>query len=241
MKKIGGSFFFGSIFGVAVILFFSFSKGKDPAQLISFPIHIREAYTVACDTRFKIPFWTKEHLTKQSLSKVADRDKMDFFEDEDLFPCHRSSLQDYKGSGFDRGHIVPAADARFNEQALKETFKMSNSCPQNPKFHRGFWARLEKHIRTIANRYDYVDVISGPLFLPVEEAGKKWVKFEVIGENDVAVPTHFFKFVSASKNGQLERWAYVVPNEPIAKDALFEGFLFSIEKLERVSGIVFPR
>lgn len=240
VKKTGIAFLFGIFFGGASIFSLFFFEKETDSYPSSFPIHQREAYTVAHDTRFKIPFWTKQRLTTKSLEKNVTRDHFDFFVDDELSPLHRSTPKDYQGSGFDRGHLAPAADATFNELALKETFKLSNICPQNPNLNRGFWARLEKHIRTLTSNYDHVDVVTGPLFLPVEEEGIKWVKFQVIGKNDVAVPTHFFKFVSAVKeDGTTDKWGFVIPNSSISKDASFDSFLVPIDNLEKISGLSF--
>jgi len=99
---------------------------------------------------------------------------------------------------------------------------------------------LEKHVRIIALEYDHIDVISGPLFLPLQEKdGSRWVKFKVIGPNDVAVPTHFFKVIKAVRNGSSEAWAYVVPNEPVPPKTPFEDFCYPLRDLEKVSGINF--
>lgn len=233
MNKIkkGLGFAIGVAVGAASV--FSYQELDKKLQPTTFPILERAGYTVAYDTREKIPFWTHEHITKESLVKNAERAGMTFKEDPDLHACHRSTLSDYHKSGFDRGHIVPARDERFSKEALAETFYLSNICPQHPQFNRGLWNQLENHLRSLVRTHGPLEVLSGPLFLSHEEGGKKFVTYQVIGDNEVAVPTHFFKVVLSKE----EVWAYVIPNQPI-KGSL-EDYRFPIGKLEKISGISF--
>lgn len=229
LKKTAG-FFVGLIVGTASTLVFQHDEPE--AALSAFPIIHRQGYTLAYDTRAKIPFWTHEHLTKESLAKNVDRTGMAFKEDSDIYLPHRSLLSDYYQSGFDRGHFVPAADVRYEEVALRETFLLTNISPQHPGLNRGLWAKLEKNIRILARESQWVDVTTGPLFLAHEEVdGKRYVTYQVIGKNDVAVPTHFFKVIHTPDRS----WAYVLPNEEA--QGHLSDYLFSIQELEKLSGI----
>lgn len=231
VKKKGFEFFLGILVGAAFIFTYEqFEKQPAPS---AFPVLERAGYSIAYDTRGKIPFWTYEHLTEQNLVKHFDREGIPFQEDQDIYPSHRSTLTDYSKSGFDRGHIVPAANDCHSEEALKETFYLSNICPQHPKFNRGIWRSLEQHVRSLVKSYGQLVVISGPLFLSHEKGGKRFVTYEVIGENQVAVPTHFFKLIQA----QGKRWAYVIPNSAV--EGPLDKYHFSVEQLEKISGIRF--
>ena len=232
MRK-GLSFAVGAVVGVASV--FSYQELDKKLQPSTFPVFERQGYTIAYDTRGKIPFWTHEHLTKESLVKNTERSGMVFREDPDLYEKHRSTLSDYQKSGFDRGHIVPAGDERFSKEALAETFYLSNICPQHPQFNRGLWNKLENHLRSLVKTHGPLEVVTGPLFLSHEEKDKKFVTYQVIGENEVAVPTHFFKVV-LSKD---EVWAYVIPNQP--ETGALDEYRFSVDKLEKISGICFKR
>jgi len=66
-----------------------------------------------------------------------------------IYPAHRSSLKDYCRSGYDRGHMVPAADQTFSQEAMNETFYLSNICPQNAHLNRVYWSKIEKSIRIL--------------------------------------------------------------------------------------------
>lgn len=149
------------------------------------------------------------------------------------------SSTDYSNSGYDRGHLIPAADLKhLSQQALDETFDMANVSPQvGNGFNRHYWARLEEMVRQIVR--DASDrghgsaeaiVCTGPLYLPQrrELDGRLFVEYECIGEGGrVAVPTHFFKVIlteaidtpasssSSSSALPLHIAAFILPNKPI--------------------------
>lgn len=208
-----------------------------------FPTMEKSGFVVQYDSRSKIPLWTWEILDKESIKKNVSRDGFSFAPDPDLFPSQQSTLKDYKGSGFDRGHMVPAADASRDYLSMRDSFLLSNICPQNSWLNRGFWARLEHHIRELLrkNEWEKVKVATGPLFLSHESNGKRYVKYEVIGKSEVAVPTHFFKLISAEGTGRIRTWCYIVPNSTIPKDSDFQDFEVPLDRLQKVSGLIFDK
>lgn len=212
---------------------------KSTLTIKGFPILKQKGYTLVYDGRGKVPLWTHEHLTKKNLEKQSSRKGMHFYENPKIYPLHRSTLSDYYKSGFDRGHMVPAADQQFTQGALKETFLLSNICPQHPELNKGYWAKLEKHARDLAQENESVDVVSGPLYLPQTEEGKRIVRYQVIGKNDVSVPTHFYKVIQVNKGKESNRVAYLVPNEAIPIQAPLEDYQVSIEVVEKVTGLAF--
>lgn len=201
----------------------------------------RDGYALAYDGRSKNPYYVFETLTQETICGLAERSRHQFTEDPVLPKTIRAQLADYKGSGYDRGHLSPAANNKQNDKVMAESFILSNICPQQPQFNRGYWAKLEKHVRMLAAAYATVKVFTGPLYLPrMGNDGKKYVMFPVIGEGNVAVPTHFFKvLLLEQKNGSLEQRAYILPNESIAHDTPFEQFETTVELIERASGIIF--
>lgn len=219
--------------------------GADTASLLPEslkPIH-RSCYSLGYDARNKNPSWVYERLTARGLKGDANRDHCQFKEDDTLPRIFRATLQDYQGSGFDRGHLAPAGDHKSSMQGLEDTFFLSNMCPQDPKLNRGYWNKLEKHVRDLTNSYSVVHVYTGPLYLPEQKSdGSKWVSYRVIGENDVAVPTHFFKILLLEKSsGELTYKCYMLPNAPIDAKVGIEQFRTSIEKIEKASGIIFQK
>lgn len=162
----------------------------------------------------------------------------------------RARLKDYHKSGYDRGHQVPAANANWSQQAMDDTFKLSNMCPQvGEGFNRHYWAGFERFCRNLTQRYPSVRIVTGPLYLPKKGDDGKWhVSYEVVGDPpNVAVPTHFFKVILGEDDdtdelgNRVAVGAFVLPNAPIDKDALLANFETNIELVERASGLQFVR
>ena len=196
---------------------------------------------MAYDVRNRNPAWVYEHLTAESTKGNADRSHSDFKEDDSITHHLRATLADYRSKGFDRGHMAPAADHRSSQDAMADTFFMTNMCPQSPQFNRGYWSKLEKYVRDLTKDNQNVFVVTGPLYLPYTESdGKRYVKYQVIGSNDVAVPTHFFKMISMEdRQGKIETKAYILPNEAIPSTTSLDTFKTSVQKVERAAGLVF--
>ena len=148
-------------------------------------------------------------------------------------------MGDYKGGGYDRGHLAPAANHVSDEKGMADTFLLSNVSPQSPSFNRGYWLKLEKHVRHLVEEHGKIKVVTGPLFLPEqsEENGKRYVSYEVIGKSSIAVPTHFFKAIWTPQTEE----AYILPNIKISAETPLESFRATIEEVERVSGVVFSQ
>lgn len=246
-KKKGSLFialFSGTLFGISLTQIPSFQSFltavfESPYLPSSTPLIHREAYTLAYDGRIKSAGWVYEKLTASSLEGDADRTHLEFREDPLIPETLRATKEDYKGSGFDRGHLCPAADARVSMQAMEETFYLSNISPQNPQFNRKYWLKLEKHVRDLTQSYDRVYAITGPLFLAkTEKDGKRYVHYEVIGANEIAVPTHYFKVLHAIRGGEVSTEAYIIPNEPIRQDRPLQDFIVTLEKIEKAAGVI---
>lgn len=163
-------------------------------------------------------------------------------EDPLIPPSLRASKEDYKGSGFDRGHLSPAGNAKSSAGMMKDTFYLSNITPQHPQLNRKYWLKLEKYVRDLTKVYPVVYVITGPLFMAkTAKDGKRYVKYQVIGENEVAVPTHYFKVIRGQRDQAVETEAYIIPNHPIEQDPPLKNFSVALEKVERAAGFIFQR
>lgn len=204
----------------------------------------REGHVLSYDRRHRTANWVVERLTRESLKeRNADRGDHQFYEDDSEPPLFRATLNDYRRSGYDRGHLAAAGNHRYDAKALNDTFSLSNMSPQVGKgFNRGIWNSLEMYVRGLAAKFDTVYVITGPLYLPnVFENGRKYVKYEVIGPNDVAVPTHFFKALLLEKdNGKtIQIEAYVIPNTAFPDNTPISQFKVPLEQVEKASGFFF--
>ncbi|KAL9622906.1 MAG: hypothetical protein Q9160_002832 [Pyrenula sp. 1 TL-2023] len=198
------------------------------------------------------PNWVAEHITPESLAlSNGDRRHSYFTEDASVPAMFRAKLTDYLRSGYDRGHQVPAADAKWSQQAMDDTFLLTNMCPQvGDGFNRDYWAHFEDFCRRLTTRYPSVRIVTGPLYLPRRDpADGKWrVSYEVIGNPpNVAVPTHFYKVIfgetsadpGADPGSKVALGAFVLPNAQISNDKSLGEFEVPIEAVERASGLEF--
>lgn len=177
-------------------------------------------YVLSYDRRNRVAHWVFEHLTPESVKSnpTVDRAKCDFKPDESIHPYFRSLNSDYKASGFDRGHLAAAGNHKSHQIHCEQTFYLTNMAPQvGSGFNRDSWNRLEMHVRKLTKTYPNLYVCTGPLYLPKKESdGKAYVKYQVIGNNSVAVPTHFYKvIVGETSDGKFELESYVMPNQVI--------------------------
>ena len=131
-------------------------------------IHERKGYVLSYDGRLRGARWTLELLTHDNQRSRADRAAVTFHEDADVLPEARARLRDYADSGYDIGHLAPAADHAASLPELRDTFRLSNASPQRPGFNRGRWKELETAVRNLAARGDVtaVWVLTGPLWIP---------------------------------------------------------------------------
>ena len=135
---------------------------------------------------------------------------------------------DYSQSGYDRGHMAPAGDMKWSEEAMAASFNMTNVCPQNHALNSGAWNDLEIKVREWAMHYGSVIVFTGPV---VDSSPDK------IGRRRVAVPTAFFKVLLASKDGNRMAIAFVYPNKNCRDD--MENYVVTVDEVERITGIDF--
>jgi len=172
--------------------------------------------------------WVSYFITPERLkNKVASRS--DNFREDTMVKTKSATPQDYKGSGYDRGHLCPAGDMGFDSVAMSESFFMSNMCPQFPGFNRGIWNSLEQKVRTWGLDFDTLFICTGPLFYDTT--------YSFIGENKVAIPDACYKVLLGKKDTLYSAAAFIIPNLNGLKDPL--SFATSIDKVEEQSGIDF--
>jgi len=206
------------------------------------PILEKEGFFLAYNGQTRNAHWVYHKLTPSSLAQKTTREEYDFKEEIQI-PTHiRATKNDYKGSGYDRGHLCAAADSS-SQKAMEDSFFLSNIAPQTPAFNRGYWKKLENHVRDLTKQYRAVHVFSGPLYLSSKgRDGKRYVRYEVIGKNNVAVPTHFFMlvFVELPTDKMLGK-GYILPNKAIDAGTSLKKFSASIEEVESASGTLFTK
>jgi len=152
-----------------------------PSQIL-----YRKSYVVSYNKEIKCPNWVFWELTSAHADGDIKRPDYAFHEDLDV-PAPRAELGDYKHSGYDRGHMCPAGDNKWDNDAMYESFLMTNMCPQNQNLNSGLWNQIEIQCRQWAKKYGRIFIVCGPIFMNREH--------KTIGANHVFVPEAFFKVV----------------------------------------------
>ena len=230
---------FGAILGGLFFLFNQFTGGdssgdsQEDQEIYYLPtssgqiIH-HQYYSLSYLEEHEQAEWVAYRLTKNELEQPWLA-RMDDFKEDPNIRSGSASPEDYKHSGYDRGHLVPVADRSFNEAAMSETFYMSNISPQSRNFNGGIWRELEEQTRYWAKRNGELYVISGPV-LKLEEKSR-------IGDNEVSVPSAFFKILLDLQEPQVKGIGFVIPNE-VSYKPLFD-YALSIDDVEEISGLDF--
>ncbi|MBO0343141.1 MAG: DNA/RNA non-specific endonuclease [Bacteroidota bacterium] len=183
-------------------------------------------YTFSYSEPFEQAEWVAYILKKEHLT-YDDRERPYFIEDPKV-KTKSADWRNYRGSGYDRGHLVPAGDRRFSEQAYNETFYTSNISPQDNYFNAGIWNRLEQKVRTWCKKYGDLMVVTGGVL----EFG-----LAEIGEEGVDVPQTFYKIVLRGNGEGAKVVAFLIPASET--DEPLENFLVSIDVIEKKTGIDF--
>lgn len=199
---------------------------------------VREGYALEHSARDKLALFVCTTVTRADLDGPAVREER-FAPDPALPPAERAELSDYRGSGYSRGHQAPAGDQGLDQARLDETFYLSNMTPQRQRFNGGVWAELERRVRGWARRYGTIGVITGPVFHdPDEEDPARAdgvVPVETIGAGRVAVPTHYFKVVVATVDGQRRALAFLLPH--VDTPAILADAAVAIDTIEAKTGL----
>ena len=180
-------------------------------------------YRVSYNQTWCIPNWVAYELTRTEVAGQFPR-RGSFCPDPKVLgstavPSH------YTKSGWDRGHMAPAADMKWSEEVMLESFYLSNICPQNSGLNGGLWLSLEERARYWANKDSSIYIVCGPIMSDV---------YETIGANGVAIPKGFFKVVCKKIKGAYVGIGFIFPNENCSGD-IFD-FACTIDRVEDITG-----
>jgi endonuclease G, mitochondrial len=184
---------------------------------------IEHTYSLAYSEVHEASLWVFYRLSSDHIN--GDAERKDNFREDPKVSTGSATLEDYKGSGYDRGHLAPAAAFKHNQLAMDETFYMSNMSSQHPLFNNGIWKSLESQIREWVLSEGELYVVSGAIYS--DPLGS-------IGENNVTVPSRFYKVVY---DGQEKMIGFIMPNEKCDEDVEF--YAVSVDSVETVTGIDF--
>ena len=185
-----------------------------------------EGYSLSYSETHEQSEWVAYELKKAHLSNINR--KRPYFEIDEAVKTGAAHWRNYKNSGFDRGHLCPAGDRRYSQQAHDETFLTSNISPQEHEFNSGIWNTLEQKVRYWASKYDGVFVVTG---------GVLNGNMKTIGDEYVSVPNKFYKVLIDNNYGKTKMIAFLMPHENSNKP-LYE-FVVSVDTIEQLTGIDF--
>lgn len=183
-------------------------------------------YTLSYNETYEQANWVAYELTAKETQKAFERTNK--FLVDPAVSTGSATDADYKKSGFDRGHLAPAADMGWSSTTMIESFYFSNMSPQLPGFNRGIWKNLESLARSWANENESIYVVTGPVFTN---------GMSTIGGNQVAIPNYYYKVILDYREPSLKGIGFILPN---ASSSLpLQHFAVSIDSVEKVTGIDF--
>lgn len=190
----------------------------------------RMGYTVSFNPEENIPNWVAWNLDTEKLVERESRNDK-FTPDPDLDPESAITTHEYKGTGWDRGHMCPAADNRWHWRAMDESFYMTNICPQHHNLNRGDWKELEDACRRWA-AIEPVYIVCGPILY-------KTPKYGYIGtEHQIRIPDAFFKVVlTGLESGEPRAVGFIYKNE--AGNNKRDKYVNSVDEVERITSMDF--
>lgn len=186
-------------------------------------------HTLSFNTTHNTPDWVAWTLTSEHADGAEQRSQK-FWADPAIPRAYRVDYYDYKGSGYDRGHMCPAGDNKWSREAMHDCFYMSNMCPQDPSLNSGAWSALEQACRKWAVSEGAVHIVCGPIY-----EGKKHERIGI--DHAVDVPEAFYKVVLSLRPGHEKAIGFYYRNvsgkQPLSQTAT------TVDDIERRTGLDF--
>ncbi|MDR3141559.1 MAG: DNA/RNA non-specific endonuclease [Tannerellaceae bacterium] len=187
-----------------------------------------EGFTVSYNADFRIANWTVYELTADEAKAKEVGRAAKFFPDPEAKGVSATN-DDYKHSGYDRGHLVPAGDMKWSKEGMHASFYFSNICPQNRELNAGLWHSIEKQCRAWAVKYGAIVIVTGPV---IEDNMKR------LGENKVGIPDKFYKVISSTAGDKSRSIGFLVENRNY-ENRLLKEVAVTVDSVESVTGIRF--
>ena len=198
-------------------------KEKRQEQVIK-----HEGYTVSYNSEYRIANWVAYELTAtEAKSKKTERSNK--FVSDPQVKGATAMNEDYTRSGYDRGHLAPAGDMKWSAKAMRESFYLSNICPQKPKLNRGIWKDLEEQCRLWALDNGSLLIVTGPVITG---------DMKRLGKNKVAIPKSFYKVLCYYSEKGYKGIGFLFENRDY-KDNSLKSMVIPIDSVEKVTGIDF--
>lgn len=192
-------------------------------------VHSYSGFTLCYREEYECAEWVCYKLTKEKVNGTVKRSNM--FHEDYKISTGSAWISDYKKSGYDRGHLAPAGSFKYSEEAMFDTFAMSNITPQVPEFNQGIWNDLENQVRNWARKFGEIYVVTGPVL------EKPASEYSHIGFNQVAVPEYFYKVILRETSSQVQCIAFIIPNQPCSDS--YWNYVTTVDDVEQRTGIDF--
>ncbi len=193
-------------------------------------IVIHEGFTLSYNKKHLVPNWVAWVL-KPERNNGPEKRANNFQPDLTIKKGPIAYDSDYRGSGYDRGHMCPSADNKHTREAMNQCFLFSNMCPQTHTLNAGDWAQLETLCRKWAVAYDSIYIVCGPII-------EKGETYETIGENKVLVPKQFYKVILRwTGPNSAEAIGFIMNNDD--SDLPIDSYAVTVDSVETRTGINF--
>jgi len=203
-----------------------FAQNELPSPSKNEEIVRHSGFTLSYNETYEQASWVAYELTADELIKRVKRS--DNFKIDDKVSTGSALPSDYAKSGYDRGHLAPAADLSWSELSMKESFFMSNMSPQKPGFNRGIWKKLEGYVRQWASDNGSIYVVTGGVLKDIDQ---------YIGKSNVGVPKYFYKVILDYEGLDIKGIAFIIPNDSSSRK--LQTYATSIDEVELLTGIDF--
>tara|TARA_Y100001970_G_scaffold290516_1_gene424523 strand:- start:88 stop:1014 length:927 start_codon:yes stop_codon:yes gene_type:complete len=216
------------ISSILSILFLSslYSQIEHAQSQIKGQIVSRKGFTVSYNETHEQANWVAYELTASELNGSAKRTNN--FSKDPRIKTGSALSSDYTNSGYDRGHLAPAADMTWSQSVMRESFYMTNISPQQPGFNRGIWKKLESYVRQWAYDNQSIYIVTGGILS--QTSGK-------IGSSGVSIPNYFYKVILDYTKPEIKGIAFILPNQSSKRS--IQSYAVTIDKVEEMTGIDF--
>ena len=218
---------------ITLLLSITLLSGFTPSEFNYLPANVNDhqvieytQFTLSYNEQHEQADWVAYELTGEEVAMKLPR--CNCFKSDTNVITESSSTGDYKLSGYNRGHLSPAADNNMSDTANRESFLMSNMSPQLPKFNRGIWKSLEGWVRKKATEHKSVYVVTGPVFIN---------NLGAIGENNVTIPGYYYKVLLRMNNSKIRTIAFLIPQQYTSSN--IKDYVVTINYVETITGLDF--
>lgn len=204
-----------------------------PSQILRYTGH-----TLSYNNETRLPNWVAYELTREEAR--GENPRKDKFARDPQAKGAQGDKEDYRNSGWDRGHMAPAGDMKWSIKAMDESYYFTNICPQNHELNTGDWKELEEKCRYWAEKFGSLYIVCGPIVTD-NTHGK-------LGDNEIVIPDKFFKVLLTRKDGEWHGTGFIFHNPPKRNSRLstrppvnrpLESYLVTIDEVEAVTGLDF--